>query len=156
MTQGYVIPFPVFDECSTDTCSCPFYVSRGWVAELIAFNFATYKIRCHPQRPLVRQAACLNRIIYCNFEPPEIDLQPCGVLPDITKYKPEILCETPLSTHGCEWSLSACHNYRLLDLPGAYRLILNDVTAVGIVSVYMLAHPASAMPARSSRLYFGE
>jgi hypothetical protein len=156
MTQGYAAPYPIFDGLSCGVASKPFFISPGWMAEFLAFNFAQWRVRPSAACPLMEQQACLSRIIYKNFEPPEADVQPCGVLPDVTGYKPEILAETRLVTEGCPWSLSACRNYRMLDLPGAYRFILNDPAAAGNVLIYMLAHPLSGRPARPSRLYFGE
>ncbi|MDR1079456.1 MAG: hypothetical protein LBQ79_00455 [Deltaproteobacteria bacterium] len=156
MAQGYVIPHAIFDETSVDVASEPFYISPGWMVELLAFNFANSPVQPDPLKPKLLQAACLRRIMYKAFEPPEVDVQPCGVLPDITKYQAEILAENWVMTDGCEWSLTACDNYRLLDIPGAYRFILNDAGAVGTVLIYMMAHPLSAWPSRPSRLYFGE
>ncbi|MDR1314791.1 MAG: hypothetical protein LBQ12_14160 [Deltaproteobacteria bacterium] len=158
MAQGYVIPHPIFDSNSLpgEQASAPFCLTQGWMAEFIAVNFADHPVRPDLGKPTVYQAACLRKILYKNFEMPDTDGAPCGPLPDVAGRKAEILTEIPVIAGGCPWSISACDNYRLLDLPGVYRLVLNDPDAAGTVSVYMLAHPRSEWPSRPSRLYFGE
>jgi hypothetical protein len=156
MTQGYAAPYPVFDGDSADAVSGVFWISEGWVAELMAFDFRDTRVSPEPGRPSVTQAACVRRVLLKGFEPPEPENLPCGVIPDISGYRAEILADGPLVTDGCAWGLSACDNYRLLDIPGGYRLALNDPGAVGQVRVYMVAHPLREWPSRPSRLYFGE
>jgi hypothetical protein len=147
--------FTLFDDTSTSVSSKPFYVSQDWFVELIGFNFPSYKAQPDPDKPTVRVKACVHRILYKEFELPKFENELCGVLPDLTIYRPEILIEGPVVVNDCPWHISNCNNYALLDIPGCYRLILNSPTAVGLVSVHMIPHPKSAF-SRTSGLYFGE
>jgi hypothetical protein len=140
-----------------DAVSRPFFVSPGWHAEFLALNFAARLVRPDPELPMVAQAACLYRILYKEFVLPDPERDACGGgFLDMARMQPEILAETPIITGGCPWSLSHCDNFRLLDVPGVYRLVLNDPEAAGTVSVYMTAHPLPPWSLRPSRLYYGE
>jgi hypothetical protein len=147
--------FTLFDEHSTSEISKPFYVSQDWYVELIGFNFPSYKTQPDPDKAKVRALACVHRILFKEFQFPEFENEVCGVIPDLSIFKPEILIEGPIVVNDCPWHISNCNNFALLDIPGCYRLVLNTPSVVGLVSVHMIPHPKLAF-ARTSGLYFGE
>ena len=143
----------LFDESSSSLESAPFYVRTGWFGLLTAFGFQGRKVAVAPGKPKVRPMACV-RMIRADYD---IDRReaPCGVIRDIPE--PFLVSEREggVATRGRTWSLSACDTVALIDIPGVYRLVLNDPASLGMVAIYLSAMLAHQM-GRPSALYFGE
>ena len=155
--RGNGAPFALFDEQSASVFSPAFYVAPGKAALFQAFGFETVSREVEPGRAWARPQVCLRQILY----------QAPDVLPDLwlvdqvlgvyrEGLKGLVMAEGQVITHGCAWTLSACDTIALLDIPGSYRLELNDPGSVGQARVYMRALAPEAVPRRSARLYWGE
>jgi hypothetical protein len=129
----------IFDETSMAAESEVFWISPGWVGVLRAFGFAELPVTVDPDKPKVRQRACLNQLVVRAWDWPE-DGTPCGVYRDSREFPLIVEAEGPVKTDGCPWQLSACRTVGLISLPGAYRLVLNDPAAAGTARVYMKAY----------------
>ena len=143
----------LFDEKSVSVESPLFYVSTGWFGVLAGFGFSSVEVVVDPDLPAVPQRACV-KLVHATYDP-EVKLdQPCGVFPTLAVATLAGLLETPAVSGGKIWSLSACDTIALIDVPGIYRLTLNDPAAVGAVTVLLRAMTADSF-SRPSALYFG-
>ena len=52
------------------------------------------------------------------------------------------------------WTLEPCHNLGIIGIPGAYRLRLNDATAVGTAQVYAEFYDVSAIAPQAYGAFF--
>jgi hypothetical protein len=155
MTRGEGAPYPLFDERSVSQHSLPFRVLPGWLAEFQAFGFTAEPRRIEPDQAYTRPAACLWRVLYKAAPLPDYPEYLCGPgIMDLSQHQAEVLDEGAIEVNGCQWSLTACRNLALLDLPGNYRLVLNDPAEAGQVRIYMRAYPKTDFN-RNSALYFG-
>lgn len=128
---------PLFDERSTKLESRYFRVFPGEVAVIQAFGFAEYKTPV-PGEFKAHQAVCLEQVLF-KVEPlPE---KPCGTcgggIIDITKHKGEVLAYETVRSNGCGVSMDLCNNILLWNIPGSYRFVLNDQSAIGQVRIYL-------------------
>lgn len=143
----------LFDETSVSTESPLFYVTSGWFGVLTGFGFATTRTTVDPELPKVMQKACV-KLVRATYDP-EVKLdQPCGCFPELPRASLAGIQETLAVSGGRVWSLSACDTIALIDVPGVYRLTLNDPAAVGAVTVLLRAMTADSF-SRPSALYFG-
>jgi hypothetical protein len=143
----------LFDGSSASGESPLFYVTSGWFGVLTGFGFEPAPVAVASDLPKTMQRACV-KLVHLDFEIGR-DFAPCGTLPDVPKALLAGLLEAPAVSRGRAWQLSACDTIALIDVPGIYRLALNDQAAVGAVTVHLKAMTADAMR-RPSGLYFGE
>lgn len=143
----------LFDGESLTPESDIFYIISGWFGIFTAYGFLDSRVPVDPSLPYVRQQACLNQVhIGSTVYPQEY---PCGVVRPVGHgVSLEIAAEGPVITDNCPWHLSACQTVGLLDVPGAYRMVLNDPAAAGVVQIYLKAYPLSNL-SRNSALFFG-
>jgi hypothetical protein len=152
MTGGGV-PEPLFDTTSLSVESDVFCITPGWFGLFSAFGFKSVKVQLEPGKPKGRQAACLSQVLTRTVIVPE-EL-PCGVVREVgSDRRVEIIAEGPVTANGCMWSLSACETMKILDVPGLYRLTLNDKAATATVQVYVRYYPLDRL-SRDPALYFG-
>lgn len=148
-------PFPLFHESSSQLLSPAFYVAPGDVMLFQAFDFEDTPRAVDPDEGQVIPAACLRQIL----------LQSPGDLKELlsvggtgvfnSSLRGAGLAEGPVISEDCPWELSACQTVALLDIPGVWRLELNDPASLGQARVYVRALEAGFIR-RPSRLYFGE
>ena len=155
--RGNGAAFALFDEQSGSLYSPAFYVAPGKAALFQAFGFSSLKREVEPGQAWAKPRVCLRQILYQAPDAlPDLWLvdQVLGVFRE--GLKGQVMAEGPVVTRGCPWSLSACDTMALLDIPGSYRLELNDPESLGEARVYMRALEPEAVPRRSARLYWGE
>jgi hypothetical protein len=143
----------LFDESSTSLESPMFYVDPGWFGVLTAFGFSPVPVSVDADSAKTTQRACV-KVVHFDYEIDRGDA-PCGVLRDLPRAVVTAMRETLAVTRGRVWQLSACDTVALIDVPGVYRLTLNDPTAVGTVAIILRAMTADDVP-RQSALFFGE
>lgn len=140
MAIGNAIYVPLFTETSVDVNSPFFTVAPGEIALLQAFGFADYKDRVDNTEQQVPQEACLEMLLFKEGAlPPQKGSCPVR---DLDKYRTLLLAQETMMRDGCYYALSKQNNIMLINIPGSYRLVLNDGTAVGTARVYlrMLSH----------------
>lgn len=147
-------PVPLYDEHSVAIESAFFYLNPGEVAIIQAFGFMDYKERPDTTTTLQAQQACLEMLLFKEgVLPPR---QECGgAALDFNEYAGNLLAKEQVMSGGCAWTISKCDNIKLLDVPGSYRFIMNDSTAVGNARVFVRILSEVAFQ-RNSKLYMGE
>lgn len=128
-----------------------FTVPAGRTAVLFAVGLEREKVRTDVTEVKVPQQLCLHRLVF-DFSNDAKDLS-CGEVLDLDSMQGTLVADEIVKTCDMSWTLSACHNLRLLGLPGIYRLELNDETAVGMVQVYYDLYENDQLPADLNPLY---
>lgn len=148
------IPVPLYTETSVDVISKFFHIFPGEIALIQAFGFMDYKSREGNEQQQVPQVACLEMILFKAEPFTERDQCSCPAL-DLSKYQSQILAVETLRANGCTYELSKCNNIMLLNIPGSYRFVMNDATAVGNARAY-LRIMSKAEFTWDSKLFVGE
>jgi hypothetical protein len=161
MSDNAPIYYSLFDEHSISVQSPWFHLFPGNVVQFIASNFM-YDVLDHsvtpPKRKGCRQEASVHQLILNGESLAQITTNVCGCQPQLTS-NIGIIDDIELATLGADclpddWTLTSCNNMRLLDIPGVYRLELNDPDMLGVARVYMRELPEDKLN-RPSALYFG-
>lgn len=117
-----------------------FIVRPGEAALLVAAGLLAQRVRTSEKDFNEPQYACLSRIVStAGVVVARTVTSPCPACSGSLEYasSPSALVEVPVMVDGCPWVISACNNFRILAIPGTYRLHLNDETAVGESQVYV-------------------
>ena len=145
--RGNGAPFPLFDEQSASVLSPAFHVAPGKAALFQAFDFSAARRQVEEDQPRVAPLVCLRQILYRAPDLAEVMdhwlEEAIGIY--MAKVKGLVMAEGPVIRDGREWTLSACNTLAVWDLPGSYRLELNDPASVGQVRVYLRALAAEDM-----------
>lgn len=145
-------PVPLFTELSQSVESAFFWVTSGAAVAAMAFNFACDAARADNSERRVPQVACLQRVLFKQVKtgfPDELPDAPCVKLYDLRKFKAEILAIDDVRLDNCCMCLSARSNLLLIDIPGAYRFVFNDASAVGTARIFLQAYKLSDLRADS-------
>lgn len=154
MALSKAIYTPLFTETSIDVNSPFFHITPGEIALLQAFGFANKKDKVDANARTVPQEACLEMLLFKEGVLPAHAFGSCQIL-DMDKYRTELLAKETMYHNGCSYSLSACNNIMLLHIPGSYRLVMNDGSAVGNARVYLRVFTKDEFP-WNSRFFIGE
>lgn len=143
----------LFGKDSSEVCSPIFRVFPGHVWVFQAFNFVQDKHRPDPVVEAAEaQQACLNQIVF--KEGTLTKSNECGALVmDYDSCKGSILAENMLVVNNCCWCVNACNTVAILDIPGDYRWVLNDSTALKVVQLYARWYSREHFPYDSSVFY---
>jgi hypothetical protein len=142
---------------SSDLASPWFYVAAGWRGALRAFGFQPRPVFVQEGKPKASPMACLKMVWPTYYsDSDELRMEhPCGVFRTVSAPVVASSREEYVYSHGCPWALSACNNFALIDVPGIYRLVLNDPSLLGIVDIRLSVLSAGQLD-RASGLFFGE
>lgn len=153
MAIDKAIYVPLFTETSVSMESPFFTVFPGNIAMLQGFGFMEYAAREDNSTMRVPQYAYLEMLL---FKEGTIS-QPSDGCPirDLSMYQSFLLAKEPLRKCGCMFELSKKNNIMLLNIPGSYRLIMNDMTAVGNARVYLRTYSKTEFP-WNSKFFLGE
>lgn len=151
--------YPLWEEGNSTTQSASFSVASGKVVALFAVGLERYKVRESHSGVQDKQRLCVNRIISeYNEESVRVKLPPtsaCDCFIFEASYMNEIaLTEEPVVSGGKPWQLTVCDNFRIIGVPGVYRLHLNDDTAIGKVQVYAEQYDIQELPPQIAGLFF--
>lgn len=157
MATAKSLPTPIFNPLSTSVESPIFFVEPGEIAQVQAFGFACRKAKLSESERSVRQVATLEQIM---FKEAIKDVATTVVQGSCTCTKlynktTEILATEPVILCGDCVQLSASNNHILINTPGAYRFVLNDVTALTNVQVFVRTFTHNEFP-WDSKLFIGE
>lgn len=131
---------PIFDEHSTSVSSKPIYIAQGDIGIFQAFGFADYREPATDDEAEVPQLACINMLLLKEVDLPNFDYC-CSSEIDLSKLAGVVMVEETLISDDCKFSLSACNNYMMINIPGSYRFVLNDDAAIGVVKIYWRTMP---------------
>lgn len=146
----------LFNDKSTSVESPCFYVAPGFVVQAMSFGFMEKASRADATELQVPQVACLQQVLFAEdvkLDVPELE-SGCGCAPKVYDRVTKILAVEDVSLNGCNIALSSCNNHMLINLPGSYRFVLNDQTALGIVRIYLRMYSADEFP-WNSRFFIG-
>lgn len=152
---------PLFDAGNATTQSAVFKVEVGKAIALFAVGLERYKVRQDSRTMQDLQRICVNRILqeynpesYTMVEVPG-DLCDCRFVLMPSWGKAVTIVEETVTSDGCPWQLTSCNNFRIVVVPGLYRLHLNDDTAIGKVQVYAEEFDLANLPQQAAGLFFG-
>lgn len=141
--------------------SSAFEVTAGSAVSLFAIGLEMFKVRENAKEAQTRQSICVSRVLR-NYDAktvrkvgPAMSMCDCGFIFDATWLTEIELIEEVVTSGGCPWSLTQCDNFRILTVPGVYRLHLNDDTAIGKAQVYAEQYAIENIPQQASSLFFG-
>lgn len=130
----------IFDEHSSSVSSTPIYIAQGDIGIFQAFGFADYREPNTDDEAEVPQLACVNMLLLKEADLPGFEYCTSSTI-DLSKYVGQVMVEETLSSDDCRFSLSACNNFMMINIPGSYRFVLNDDAAVGVVKIYWRTMP---------------
>lgn len=137
------------------TLSSVFYVPVGQVALIMVSGLAAERVRKCAKQRVRPQAMCVRRIIYGFDKMPQQPDLSCGRVFDMNEVKVTTLVDDFVRTCGCGgWTLTSCKNLGIIGIPGAYRLELNDSTAVGTAQAYVEFIGVHKVPMQVKNLFF--
>ena len=148
-------PIALFHDKSKNVESPIFFVQPGEVVQVQAFGFSCEREKLDPSERTVPQVAYLEQIMFDEVILPSTEVKNnccCTKLYDKTT---EILAANEVIICGECVMLSARNNHLLINIPGAYRFVLNDVTALTNVQVFLRTFTRDEFPWNSS-LFVGE
>lgn len=158
MAIDKAIYVPLFTELSTGVESPFFYVAPGEVVQVMAFDFVQNKARENNERevPLV---ACLEQVLFKET----VKIQSydgkrgttANRIMSLKDYATDVLAIETVQHNGCGFTLSSCNNLMLINIPGNYRFVLNDMTALGTARIYLRVFTKDEFP-WNSKFMIGE
>lgn len=135
MTIDSFTPIPIFNENSVDTFGNLLVVEPGEIAIVRAFGFVDYAERNDNTTAKMPQSACLEMLLFKENALPK--RQDCHMrVLNFNDYVGFLMAAEKVRVGGCAVSISKCHNLMLLNIPGVYRFIMNDITAVGNARIF--------------------
>lgn len=141
---------PLVTEHSETVESPFFWVFPGEIVIAQAFGFACSAAREDTTERLVPQEACLQMVLFKESRPaPPPDGCPCVRVYSLKKVTAKVIAIDDVMLDGCCVCLSARGNLMLINVPGAYRFVLNDASALGSARIFLRAVRASDIPHNS-------
>lgn len=149
----------LWPDSNTTAQSEYFVVLPGMAVSLFAVGLERCKVRENAQQVQDKQRICVSRVIRMYSEDtvrvkmPPTSICDCFVIE--ATYMNEIkTVEDTVTSYGKPWQLTQCCNFRVIGVPGIYRLHLNDDTAIGKVQVYAEQHDVHHLPPQLAGLFF--
>lgn len=151
------IPTALFHAKSSNVESPIFFVDPGEVVQVLGFGFACQRAKLDDTERAVPQVAYLEQIIFkeANIEHATTVVQGKCCCTKLYDKATEILATSEVMLCGNCVMLSASNNHMLINSPGAYRFVLNDVTALTNVQVFIRTFSMHEFP-WNSKLFIGE
>jgi len=145
------IPSIIYDEHSKEVESKLFVVDPGMIAQVIGFGFACTRNKVDEGERTVPQMAKLQQVVL--FE--ETVSNRTKQCVNIIDKKAKIVASDDVMICGECVTLTARNNILLINVPGVYRFVLNDITALGNVQVFLKSYSLGEFP-WDSKLFIGE
>lgn len=132
-----------------------FSVRPGYCAVLFAVGLLEEKVRQSAAEFTVPQAICVRRLVY-DFERLKLTrcTSCCDDIYDIDAATAKTVGDECVAVSGCNWVLTPSNNLAVIGIPGAYKLQLNDATAIGEAQVYAEWYPNDAIPPHVANVFF--
>ena len=146
---------PLWGELNDTVLSDVFHVPAGKCAVLFATGLSEEKTRVSAEEFKGPQMICVERVgLAANVGEP---VSPCDGQCGPSSARPmSARVEASDVVESCvmPWTLEPCHNLGIIGIPGAYRLRLNDATAVGTAQVYAEFYDVSAIAPQAYGAFF--
>lgn len=140
---------------NTSVYSSVFNVPPGKVCVLFAANMQENKDRADNSTFLSPQELCVRRLVHDFSIPEGLPIcSCCDWIFDLSSIKEVAVADEVVQSGGCCWALTARNNLCVIGVPGAYRLELNDHSAVGRLQVYADLYDAKTFPPQVRGLFF--
>lgn len=146
---------PLWSELNDTVLSDVFHVPAGKCAVLFASGLAEDKVRRSAEEFKGPQTVCVERLVLASsvgdpVAPCDGQCGPSSVRPMSARVEASDVVESCVMP----WTLEPCHNLGIIGIPGAYRLRLNDATAVGTAQVYAEFYDVSAIAPQAYGAFF--
>ena len=148
-------PQALFHGTSKSVESPLFYIQPGEVLQAQAFGFACSKAKLDSQERTVPQVAYLEQVMLDEALVDSTENKNKCCCTKLYDRATKIIATEQVTICGHCVMLSAKHNQLLLDLPGVYRFVLNDVTALTNVQIFLRTFTKQEFD-RNSSLFIGE
>lgn len=132
------LPTPLYTEKSQSVESPVFFVTPGEIVLIQAFDFASAKVKVDEHDLGGAQLAKLQQILFKE----EVD----ETVQDLRRFNAEVLAINDVLIDGCCITVCKENNVMLINVPGAYRFVLNDPTAVGTARLYFRTFTKDEFP----------
>lgn len=154
MAVDKAIYVPLFSESSLAVESPFFTVFPGEVAHLQAYGFMDEKVRTDNTELRVSQKACLEMVLFKEEIVGKRDGSACPIM-DLKRFKSKVLAIETMRLNNKTFSLSKCNNTMLINIPGAYRFVMNDASSLGNARIYLRIFSHEEFP-WDSKFFIGE
>ena len=148
-------PIQLFHSTSKSVESPVFFVSPGEILQAQAFGFMCDRMKIDESERTVPQIDYLQQIMFKEGTLDSTETKNnccCTKLYDKTT---EILAAEEVYFCGRCIAMDAKNNHLLINTPGAYRFILNDVSALGNVQIFLRTFTKDEFP-WNSKFFIGE
>jgi hypothetical protein len=141
----------LMDENTKEVESQCFSVTPGSVVEILGFGFADEAMKIDIKERTVPQEAYLEQLLFKeSVRQPRLEHMH-EVREGVTVYTlgdfyAAIREHDYVRVNGCCQALSKCNNIMIIAVPGDYRFVLNDESAIGNVRIYMRAYSKDDYP----------
>ena len=146
---------PLWGELNDTLWSDVFYVAPGWCAVLFAAGLQQEKARKSADEFKGPQVVCVERLVFEAGKASPAEPSACGCIREFpAALSAKLKSAEHVETCSLPWELEPCRNLGVIGIPGAYRLALNDATAVGDVQVYAEFYEAGAVAPQAYGAFF--
>ena len=137
---------PLWGELNDTMWSDVFHVPAGKCAVLFATGLSSEKARVSAEEVKGPQMICIERVgLAADVGEP---VAPCdGRCGPAASRDMDARLQFADLVESCAtpWTLEPCRNIGIIGIPGAYRLRLNDATAIGTAQVYVEFYDSAAI-----------
>ena len=137
MAVNSLFPVPLFDETSLGVDGNIFVLAPSQVAIIRAFGFEYYADRVDNTEARKPQSACMEMILFKEGNKLPGTSECGGYIIDLKRYVGEVMAIEQVRINNCSIGINKCNNLLLWNVPGAYRFVMNDQTAIGEARIYV-------------------
>lgn len=149
----------LWSEENNTTASDAFAVSIGKAVVLFAVGLEAERVKQRAEEARDAQRICVSRVVFDqSIVAQDVKFAPCSFCDCGYWQGPTVKLdpvEDMVRSNGCPWQLTICDNFRIIGVPGIYRLHLNDVTAIGKAQVYAEQYNLSEIVSGVTPMFFG-
>ncbi|MBD5585315.1 MAG: hypothetical protein HDQ88_09555 [Clostridia bacterium] len=131
---------PLWKSTNHTTESDVFHICSGTYAVLFATGLKSKKVKASASEIEGPQVICIQRLAFpdegVELVMPNPPAGACDYVMDWRRITVPVVYEN-VAQNGCCWSMTNCNNLMTIEIPGTYRAILNDTTAVNVAQLYL-------------------
>ena len=141
----------LMDENTKEIESQCFSVTPGTIVEVLGFGFADEAMKIDIKERTIPQAAYLEQLLFReSVRNPRLEhvqeIREGVTIYTLDDFYASIKEHDFVRVNGCCQSISKCNNIMLIAVPGDYRFVLNDESAIGTVRLYMRVYNKDEYP----------
>lgn len=146
------MPVELWPDYNNTIYSNVFSLAPGKVCMLYATGLELERARVTDAEFKTVQSVCVRRVVHLATK----SLARSGIMQDwiVASVDVDTVADDIVQNNGCCWELTHANNFRIIGVPGTYRLELNDATAVGHAQVYADLVDVRQVPPQIAHLFF--